>query len=212
MKQHFIPKDARPNKDYFYRICPRERYNSDEPLDEIEEYMFHGICSIGSEQLISCYGDDSDNIEYSREDFMAMCQECPYSLVYAISECNVWSIAEPYFILGRFFHLVDIYSDVPSCFVYFISNGEFVKIGVSENVERRMYSLQSASPRKLEILATVPVKNTNCAYELEKELHSIYAKYHIYGEWYEILSFLDYASFDVCFNRYRRLRRLEEAE
>ena len=39
-----------------------------------------------------------------------------------------------------------------SCFVYFIVCEEMVKIGVSDDVPKRLKQLQTASPKKMEII------------------------------------------------------------
>ena len=69
-------------------------------------------------------------------------------------------------------------------YVYLIKNslGQ-VKIGVSENPERRKKSLQTGSPHKLTIVAT---RKSSHATQLEEALHNRWEEYHMRGEWFDI--------------------------
>lgn len=64
--------------------------------------------------------------------------------------------------------------------IYFVLNGEFVKIGVSDAPRKRIASLQTGSPFPLEVLAIV-----EGGYELEAELHRRFAAYRLLGEWFQ---------------------------
>lgn len=70
--------------------------------------------------------------------------------------------------------------------VYFISDGEFIKIGKSNNVERRLLELQTANPRKLKLLNTIKCENETSAFALESFLHSILQSVHQNGEWFHL--------------------------
>ena len=69
-------------------------------------------------------------------------------------------------------------------FVYFITDGRYVKIGVSNNPEQRLHTLQTANASKLSLLKVVPSDNP---YSLEAALHEHYADKHVNQEWYDIL-------------------------
>ncbi len=69
-------------------------------------------------------------------------------------------------------------------YVYFISDGSFCKIGVASNIKRRLGLLQTGNPNELVVIHSIYSK---CPYVLEEELHKKYRKYHIRGEWYDIL-------------------------
>lgn len=73
--------------------------------------------------------------------------------------------------------------------VYFISDGEAVKIGFSHSVMQRLKNLQTNHPRPLELLATVPGP-----WELERELHQKFAHLRVQGEWFrpepDLMSFI----------------------
>jgi len=70
------------------------------------------------------------------------------------------------------------YMDFETETVYFISDGEFVKIGRSENPLLRFYNIQGANPKKLEILHIVECN--------ESIFHILFGKYKHRGEWFKI--------------------------
>lgn len=63
--------------------------------------------------------------------------------------------------------------------IYFIRNGEFVKIGVANNPWARMHDFQVASPTKLELLAVSPGD-----YEDEARYHAEFLYCRKKGEWF----------------------------
>ena len=65
--------------------------------------------------------------------------------------------------------------------VYFIGNGDNVKIGVSGDPEVRLRQLQTGHDRPLKLLGTVPGSSAK-----EKELHSLLAGRRGSGEWFSI--------------------------
>lgn len=64
-------------------------------------------------------------------------------------------------------------------FIYFIRDAEFVKIGFSDDPNKRLAALQTANPRRLEILGVFPGGE-----EDEKRLHSAFEQFHIRNEWF----------------------------
>ena len=76
--------------------------------------------------------------------------------------------------------------------VYFIAVGdEAIKIGVSQNVEARMASLQTGNYEKLRLIGSIPGDVTT-----EKKFHRVFAKYHVHGEWFKaappLLQFIEF--------------------
>lgn len=69
--------------------------------------------------------------------------------------------------------------------VYFISDGEFVKIGYSVNPEERLGGIQTGSPKPLRLIASMPGDA-----ELEQAFHQQFSKYRTVGEWFEITGLL----------------------
>lgn len=67
--------------------------------------------------------------------------------------------------------------------VYYITDGEFVKIGVTKDLETRLNTLQTGNARELKVLAVIYPK---APYIEEAALHYIYKDKRIRGEWYDI--------------------------
>lgn len=75
----------------------------------------------------------------------------------------------------RSLHFEDIFENPV---IYFITDGEYVKIGQSINPKNRLLSLRTANPRKLTlltILKDIP----------EPKTRSLFKDKHIHGEWFK---------------------------
>jgi hypothetical protein len=59
-----------------------------------------------------------------------------------------------------------------------------IKIGVSNDIERRVACLQTCNPRKLELKASFGPMRKLDAYDLERHMHGELARYWLRGEWY----------------------------
>src|SRR5262245_53777709 len=76
--------------------------------------------------------------------------------------------------------------------VYFVRprGMDYVKIGETECLARRLSNLQSASPVKLEVLGVIPPGRV-----LEGELHRRFARHWVRGEWFrldpDVLEYID---------------------
>ena len=66
-------------------------------------------------------------------------------------------------------------------YVYAVQSGEFVKIGVSREPERRLVKLQADCPMEAKLLGVI-----EGGYKLEKVLHKRFRKYHARGEWFHM--------------------------
>lgn len=73
--------------------------------------------------------------------------------------------------------------DKISC-VYFISDGTYVKIGATNDLNARIKVLQTGNSRRLKVLYTIP---TNEPFVVETKLHALYKDKQIRQEWYDIL-------------------------
>ena len=74
---------------------------------------------------------------------------------------------------------------VGSCFVYFISCEESLKIGIANDVQKRLKQLQTGSSSKLNIIHVIPFKSRKEAMKKERELHKKYGAFRLEGEWFE---------------------------
>lgn len=73
-------------------------------------------------------------------------------------------------------------------YVYFVSNGKYCKIGRAVDIDKRIESLRSGSSQPLQLITYLEsIDYIN----LETQLHKLFAKYKIYGEWYDILFLFD---------------------
>lgn len=63
--------------------------------------------------------------------------------------------------------------------VYFIRRGAFLKIGIASNVSKRLSSLQTGQPDKMELLGTIPGGR-----DVEQKLHARFVSLHHRGEWF----------------------------
>lgn len=75
-------------------------------------------------------------------------------------------------------------------FVYFISDGEFIKIGFANNWVVRRRDLQIANARKLIALLVF-----EGGFRMEAHLHSLFSAHRVLGEWFrpvpEIMAYIE---------------------
>lgn len=76
------------------------------------------------------------------------------------------------------------------CYIYFMFDGEMIKVGRANNVVKRMRSMQSSHPRELTLLATF-----NAHKSVEKLIHERFRACHERGEWFtpteELTAFIE---------------------
>ena len=63
--------------------------------------------------------------------------------------------------------------------VYFVKSGDFMKIGYTKNVSKRIAQLSTGSPQKLELMGIV-----FGGVDTEKEYHTIFSSLHHKKEWF----------------------------
>ena len=85
-------------------------------------------------------------------------------------------------------------------YIYFITDGEAIKIGKTNNVKNRLRVLQTAQPRELKCVKVIECEEDNVD-RVEQSLHTKFKKAHIRGEWFDftedIKSYLGCAAFPV---------------
>lgn len=62
----------------------------------------------------------------------------------------------------------------------------YVKIGISNNVQKRLKSLQTGSPQTLNLLHSIGFPNKNTAQHIEQVLHKQYQDQQVSGEWFTL--------------------------
>lgn len=102
-------------------------------------------------------------------------------------------------------------SRVPG-YVYFISDGTYVKIGKTTNILKRLSALQTANGRPLRILGVAFPDMDQTAKELEDELHFRYHKRNVGGEHYRLDDADVISSCDVILANYYCHRIVGEHE
>lgn len=136
-------------------------------LDEIKEEI-NGMVDWWKERLIENLYEEYENIK--REIYTDIAHE----------------IDEQYFREYNFsMYTKERNKSLPSN-VYFISDGEFVKIGKSDDVECRLKQLQTCNAKQLFIIGYLPCKNPASAMNKEDFLHNTLEKHKSHGEWYKI--------------------------
>lgn len=76
---------------------------------------------------------------------------------------------------------VDLFNDP---LVYFVRDGDRIKIGRSRKFVNRLFSLQTGNPRPLQCEKVIKCNDYKSACALEKELHRKYKDYRILNEWF----------------------------
>jgi phage anti-repressor protein len=94
-------------------------------------------------------------------------------------------------VFARDADIADIKCDIESKrrvgMIYFVRpvGSADVKIGYTFNLQQRLMDLQLANPKKLHLINSYMVTNPE---NEERLLHDMYAKYHVYGEWFKLPS------------------------
>lgn len=70
--------------------------------------------------------------------------------------------------------------------IYFISDGEYTKIGITYSLESRLPTLQNANARKLVVLHVIDCDTDVYASAMESALHRHFKDYRAIGEWFRL--------------------------
>lgn len=198
----FIPEDAHPR--LTMRGCEKtinfySKYLNGKGLNNHEACEFGGICEYGPQQLITCLGMVFKVDEALTPTYTALhCETCPHCIATRFDEPvtnlhRARSMWDANSILTSFKDYVE--GSHPNAFVYFVSDGEYVKIGKANNVAKRLATLQTANARHLQCLYLIPAVDDSAAVIMEGKLHKLYKDYRLEGEWFDVLGKLDKSSF-----------------
>lgn len=87
--------------------------------------------------------------------------------------------------------------------LYVLRAGEFYKVGLSKNIERRIKDLQTGCPLPIELveLYQVRLRGDERAYRLESLVHKSLKEYQTIGEWFVDVSLpqINHAIRHVCY-------------
>lgn len=189
------PSDAKPYEGFhFPRIDVADKYERGKYLSPKEKSDFGMVCSLGADQLVDCYGRCLFPGVYCNVfDFIGMCDQCPYANRHIDRQSLVRANDIHSMFSGRFVTntLQDCIEErKPKAFVYFISDGKFVKIGKAINVVKRLQELQTSNANELTLICKIPCKSADAATEAEGRLHSFYSSYRVRGEWFDLLPYI----------------------
>ena len=188
-----IPENAHKvyRTEKYESINPYEKFLNGKGLNFTESSNFSCICDCGAEQLISCYRDlDVDMIP---EHFSKLCRHCEHHVSTRFFDegkrRNIWL---PYFLID-YMEENDMFpeDERSKWIVYFITDGQFVKIGVTNKLKERIAGIQTGNPRTTKPLFLIHAKDSESSYKIETKLHSLYSEYRMSGEWYNILDKLN---------------------
>jgi len=74
----------------------------------------------------------------------------------------------------------------PVCYVYYITDGLRVKVGIAKDVAKRVKVLQTGNGGRLEVVHTIPFSSRALAFKKEASLHKMYSSYRMHGEWFSL--------------------------
>ena len=83
-------------------------------------------------------------------------------------------------------------------FVYILKCNEFYKIGITDNIEKRLSSIRNGNPYKVTVLHS---KRKQDAYNVEQSLHRLYRKVRVRGEWFQLEELMVKEIIDILENK-----------
>lgn len=84
--------------------------------------------------------------------------------------------------------------------LYLIESGGLYKIGVSQDVNKRIRNLQTGSAHT--VICVAYYQTDKPAREVESALHKLFAKYRLRGEWFDFEDRFTQEAFDTLCSRY----------
>lgn len=195
----YVPDDANPGSIAYREDCinPAEKYAKACGLNGREKGNFGLICNLGCDQIIACYKYEDKHLDPM--EIFRMCEGCKYrnkavgthfdkwGSTHRIDEYNS-SIWAPYFIMqSKYSDLIARYGEhKDNSYVYFITDGHFVKIGKADNPIKRISGIQVGCPYEIRTIAIVPCISSSASTQVEGWLHTVYEGYSVRGEWFDI--------------------------
>jgi hypothetical protein len=72
---------------------------------------------------------------------------------------------------------------VPVSSIYVVECEGYIKIGVANDVDARVLTLQTGCPFKIRLIRSFRSQN---AHEEEEAIHELLHRYHVRGEWFKV--------------------------
>ena len=76
--------------------------------------------------------------------------------------------------------------------IYFVRAGEYIKIGMTKDVNGRMSAIQTGNPIKLELCGVIDHLTKEQAHSYERRLHNFFSALRVKGEWFKTNRFEQY--------------------
>ena len=80
-------------------------------------------------------------------------------------------------------------------YVYFVTDGDYIKIGVASDIYKRIKGIQTGNPKKVSLVEYLEFQCKEYALFAEKELHRMFAERRTHGEWFDIANDYDFLMF-----------------
>lgn len=80
----------------------------------------------------------------------------------------------------------DVYVENMNYCVYFVTDGQYIKIGVAASLPNRIKQLQTGNPRRIKAIYVIKADTQRDSLRIENELHKAFKNNHILGEWFEL--------------------------
>jgi hypothetical protein len=190
-----LPAGAIPCRPHI-TVNPADKAKRRVGLNPKESSAFSGICRVGAEQFLDCYRDS--NFPFSPNYLAESCEMCPYC-------ANIFKRhSSDYFFSSHFYpdyinSMSEVDCETPSSYVYLVTDGNYVKIGVADDVRKRLGGIQTGNPNKCYVICVIPCKDSKSAFSVEKKLHHEYSLRRKCGEWFDLLCYIDLKSFQAHF-------------
>lgn len=171
-------------------VNPKDKTDRGVGMTTQQACIYGDICEGGCSQLLECYKDVNEWM--LPEHFSRLCGSCP-NAIHPVLNNSIESVFESAhdhnWICAR----------SPKAFVYFITDGEFVKIGKAVDPYRRLSGIQTGNPKKCSIIAAIPCRSPGDANQLEHYLHVCYSSARAEGEWFDIIGDFDAEQFQAAY-------------
>ena len=92
-------------------------------------------------------------------------------------------------------------------FVYLLKAGDFVKIGIADDVARRLVQLQTGNPIRIKLAAMLLVK---CPLHVERSIHAVLKPLRASGEWFFVSDADAFAVIEGAFYQLCKPHRVEK--
>ena len=77
-------------------------------------------------------------------------------------------------------------------YCYIMKAGTFVKIGYTNDPNKRLECIQTCCPYEVSIVGLFPYLTELAARDMEKSLHKRFEKFRVRGEWYKSIKVLGF--------------------